>query len=101
MKKENCVLDLREVGNEKGIENQGEEHDGEYEESALPSLGGILRLRVYDQPLEGCGSQVAARGRSCLPGYYGLPVIVMRRVLEKGTQLLIIRKGWDGILTSL
>ena len=90
VKEENGALDLGELTGEKGVEDEGKDHDGEDEQSPLPTREIAVRVCENEQSLEDGTSKVAGARQDCLPRNDRLPSgDVAEEVLPLGRRELV------------
>ena len=90
VKEENGALDLGELTGEKGVEDKGKDHDGEDEQSSLPTREVAVRVCENQYSLEDGTRNVASAGQDCLPRNDGLPSgDVAEEVLPLGRRELV------------
>ena len=73
VEEENGAFYLGQLTGEKGVEDEGKDHDGEDEESSLPAREVAVGVCENQDALEDGAGKVAGAGQDCLPRNDGLP----------------------------
>jgi hypothetical protein len=70
---EGCAFELGKLGCEVGVDEEGEESDGEEQEGTMPSLEAVGWVVEDEEALDDGATEVSGTGETGLPGQDGLP----------------------------